>query len=168
MQCQTSNAQILSVRQPRPWNIPSSSFSVIPYSCSSLGRNRHRENTYLTSLQLVSIRRHKIHLECKLCFPSAYIMLLEMHWTILSVSIEAKHWVSWLCWRLPLSLPRVINVKFLLQPQQKYYIPQYGELDSSYLHTVETTIRGWRAQQRTYPRRTSSTASCWSARQTHW
>ena len=28
---------------------------------------------------------------------------------------------------LTLSLLKVINVKFLLQPQQKYYITQYGE-----------------------------------------
>ena len=28
---------------------------------------------------------------------------------------------------LTLLLPRVINVKFLLQPHQKYYITQYGE-----------------------------------------
>ena len=34
---------------------------------------------------------------------------------------------------LTLSFPRVINVKFLLQPQQKYYIPQYGEFDSALL-----------------------------------
>ena len=32
---------------------------------------------------------------------------------------------------ITLSLPRVINVKFLLQPHQKYYITQYGELDFS-------------------------------------
>ena len=28
---------------------------------------------------------------------------------------------------LTLSLPRVINFKFLLQPHQQYYITQYGE-----------------------------------------
>ena len=32
---------------------------------------------------------------------------------------------------LTLSLPRVINVKFLLHPHQKYYIAQYGEHDFS-------------------------------------
>ena len=32
-----------------------------------------------------------------------------------------------------LSLPRVINIKFPLQPHQKYYITQYGQLGYSYL-----------------------------------
>ena len=32
---------------------------------------------------------------------------------------------------LTLSLPRVINFKFLLQPHQEYYITKYGELDFS-------------------------------------
>ena len=32
---------------------------------------------------------------------------------------------------LTLSLPRVINVKFPLQPHQKYYITQYEELGFS-------------------------------------
>ena len=32
---------------------------------------------------------------------------------------------------LSLSLPKVINVKFLLQPQQEYYTTQYGELGCS-------------------------------------
>ena len=32
---------------------------------------------------------------------------------------------------LILSLPRVINAKFLLQPHQKYYVTQYEELDFS-------------------------------------
>ena len=32
---------------------------------------------------------------------------------------------------LTLSLPRVINLKFPLQPHQKYYITQYGEFDFS-------------------------------------
>ena len=133
MQCQTSNAQTLSVRQPRPWNIPISSISVIPYSCSSLGRNRHRGNTYLTSLQLVSIRRHKISPRVQALFSLCINYVAANALNYLISEHRAKHWVSWLCWRLPLSLPRVINVKFLLQPQQKYYIPQYGELDSSYL-----------------------------------
>ena len=34
-------------------------------------------------------------------------------------------------WGPTLSLPRVINFKFLLQPHQKYYIAQYGELGFS-------------------------------------
>ena len=34
---------------------------------------------------------------------------------------------------LTLSLPRVINVKFLLQPHQKYYTTQYEELGCSWL-----------------------------------
>ena len=29
---------------------------------------------------------------------------------------------------LTLSLPRLINIKYLLQPHHKYYITQYGEL----------------------------------------
>ena len=32
---------------------------------------------------------------------------------------------------LTLPLPRVINIKFLLQPHQKYYITQYEELGFS-------------------------------------
>ena len=32
---------------------------------------------------------------------------------------------------LTLPLPRVINLKFPLQPHQKYYITQYGELGFS-------------------------------------
>ena len=32
---------------------------------------------------------------------------------------------------LTLSLPRVINFKFPLQPHQKYYITHYGELGFS-------------------------------------
>ena len=65
---------------------------------------RGRENTYLMSLPLVSVRHHgransvkgemKIHLECKLHFPSAQLMLWQMHLTNVSESIEAKYWVS--------------------------------------------------------------------------
>ena len=64
---------------------------------------RHHGNTYLMLLRLVSIHRHshvnvevKFHLECKLCFPCAQFMLFQMHWTNLSVSIEATYWVPWL------------------------------------------------------------------------
>ena len=39
--------------------------------------------------------------------------------------------------RLTLSLPRVINSKFPLQPHQKYYITQYEELGFSYLTQME-------------------------------
>ena len=35
--------------------------------------------------------------------------------------------------RLTLSLPRMINFKFLLLPHQQYYITQYGELVFSQL-----------------------------------
>ena len=38
--------------------------------------------------------------------------------------------------RLTLSLPRVINFTFLLQPYQKYHITQYGKLGFSYLTLV--------------------------------
>ena len=38
----------------------------------------------------------KFHLECKLHFPCAQLMLWQMHWTNLSASIEYKYWVSWL------------------------------------------------------------------------
>ena len=64
--------------------------------------NRHRGNTYLTSVPLVSVRqlsesRDKLfHLECKLRFPWAQIMLRRMHLTKLSVSNEVRYWVSWL------------------------------------------------------------------------
>ena len=67
--------------------------------------DRHRGNTYLTSLPLVSVRHHghvnsvkdkmKFHHECELCFPSAEFMLRQMHRTNLSETIEAKYWVSW-------------------------------------------------------------------------
>ena len=60
----------------------------------------------LTSLPLVSVRRHgransvnveiKFHLEFKLRFPSAQLMLRQMHLTNVSESIKAKCWVSWL------------------------------------------------------------------------
>ena len=38
--------------------------------------------------------------------------------------------ILYIRWRslLTLSFPRVINIKFLLQPHQKYYITQYEEL----------------------------------------
>ena len=67
---------------------------------------RHRGNTYLTSLWLVSVRCHshvnsvnveiKFHLERKLSLPCAQFMLRQMHWTYLSVSIGARYSVSWL------------------------------------------------------------------------
>ena len=37
----------------------------------------------------------KFHLECRLHFPCAQLMLRQMHWTNASKSIEAKYWVSW-------------------------------------------------------------------------
>ena len=42
-------------------------------------------------------------------------------------------WATWklTSFALPLSLPRVINIKFLLQPHQKYKITQYEELGFS-------------------------------------
>ena len=62
---------------------------------------RHRGNTYLTSLPLVSVRRHgrvnsvkveiKFHLECKFHFPSAQLMLRRMHLTKVFESIEATY-----------------------------------------------------------------------------
>ena len=61
---------------------------------------------HLTSPPLVGMHRHghvnsvnvemKCHLKCKLSFSSAQFMLRRMHWTNLSVSIEAEYWVSWL------------------------------------------------------------------------
>ena len=72
---------------------------------------------YLTSLQLVSVHRHghvhsvnveiTFHLECKLCFPWAQLMLRQILWPKLSVSADAKYWVSWpslglqRTWKLP-------------------------------------------------------------------
>ena len=38
----------------------------------------------------------KFLLECKFHFPSAQLMLRQMHLTNVSESIEAKYWVSWL------------------------------------------------------------------------
>ena len=62
--------------------------------------NRHRGNTYLTSLPLVSVHHHgrvnsvksrdKFHLECKLHFPSTHLILRQMHLPTVSASIEAK------------------------------------------------------------------------------
>ena len=57
-------------------------------------------NTYLTSLRWSwTVTRWKVeikfHLECKLSFPCAQFMWRQVHWTKLSVSIEAKYWVSW-------------------------------------------------------------------------
>ena len=40
--------------------------------------------------------RYKFHLECKLHFPSAQLMLRQIHLTNVSESIEATYWVSWL------------------------------------------------------------------------
>ena len=50
---------------------------------------------------------------------------------------------------LSLSLPRAINLKFLLQPHQKYYITQYEELGFSYLtqmkddYTTNIILNAW-------------------------
>ena len=62
-----------------------------------------RRNTHLTSLPLVSICRYdrvtqrKVHIKChfewKLHFPSAQLILRQMH---LAKSIGAKYQVSWL------------------------------------------------------------------------
>ena len=38
----------------------------------------------------------KFHLECKLHFPSAQLMLRQMHLTKVFESVEAKYWASWL------------------------------------------------------------------------
>ena len=38
----------------------------------------------------------KFHLECKLHFPCAQLMLRQTHFTNVPESIEAKYWVSWL------------------------------------------------------------------------
>ena len=50
-------------------------------------------------------------------------------WTWLKLHLVSIFGLT--CWTL--SLPRVINVKFLLQPHQKYYITQYEELGFSKL-----------------------------------
>ena len=43
----------------------------------------------------------KFHLEYKLHFPSARLMLRQMHLTnYVSESIEAKHWVSWISFNI--------------------------------------------------------------------
>ena len=44
----------------------------------------------------LSESRDKFHLECKLHFPSAQLILRQMHLTTVSASIEVKYWVSWL------------------------------------------------------------------------
>ena len=63
---------------------------------------------YVSYVKLVSVCRHgcvsnsvkvvtKFHLEWKLrCSCVTHLMLRQMHLTHLSVSIEAKYWVSWL------------------------------------------------------------------------
>ena len=64
--------------------------------------------------------------------PHPYKLLSQSPRTAkLSVSIEAKYCVSWRSLDVTLSLPRVINVKFPLQPHQKCYVTQYGELGLS-------------------------------------
>ena len=65
----------------------------------------HHWQEQVSDTQLVSVCRHghinslkvelKFQLECKLCFPCAQSILRQMQWTNLSVSIEAKYWVSW-------------------------------------------------------------------------
>ena len=51
-----------------------------------------------------------------------------LHFLLLSIS--QLLYLSWRTFRicLTLSLPRVINFKFPLQPHQEYYITQYEEL----------------------------------------
>ena len=75
---------------------------------NQVSRTPHKIILYMTSLQLVSVCCHtvhvnsvnveiKFHFECKHCFPCVQFMLWQMHWNnLLSVSIEAKHWASWL------------------------------------------------------------------------
>ena len=94
----------------------------------------HRGNTYLTSLPLVSVRHHgrvklsesrdKFHLECKVHFLSAQLVLRQVHLRTVSESIEAKYWVSWLSFDVNerenelfslLRLPRNTTVRVIQQ-----------------------------------------------------
>ena len=67
---------------------------------------RHRGTTDLTWLPLATVRHHgrscnsvkveiKFHLECKLHFPCAHLMLQKTHLTNVSESTEARYWVCW-------------------------------------------------------------------------
>ena len=68
---------------------------------------RHRGTTDLTSLPLATVRHHgrscvtqwnsvKFHLECKLHFPCAHLMLQQIHLTNVSESTEPGYRVCWL------------------------------------------------------------------------
>ena len=102
------------------------------WSCASGHRSRDGGIMYLTSLPLVSVRRHGhvirwSHLEGIVRFPCA-----QLRWRR-HICTELRHQLIWgvLSWRLTRSLPSVINFKFLLQPHQKQYFAQYEELGFS-------------------------------------
>ena len=77
---------------------------------TNIWRHFHWRPFVAMTCNLVKVEM-KFHFECKLLFPSARLLLLQIH--------------------LTLSLLRVINVKIPLQPHKKYDITQYGELDFS-------------------------------------
>ena len=84
-----------------------SSIAILFQSTFSIPLPRHRGNTYLTLLPLVSVRRHgrvtrgesRDEISPRVQVPLSQctnLMLRRMHLTNLSENIEAKHWVSWL------------------------------------------------------------------------
>ena len=68
---------------------------------------------------------------CNLYFRTSFLLLRHEQVQFQTKSHDTKKWDPQTIVLLTLSFPRVINIKFLLQPHQKYYITQYGELGFS-------------------------------------
>ena len=81
------------------------------------------------STELMEVNRTILYHVVELLLPGRH----DKRLTCFRCFVRYHAWTA----RLTLSLPRVINVKFPLQPHQKYYITQYEELGFSYLTQME-------------------------------
>ena len=106
---------------PSLWRRTNGEWSIWNFPCS-LTRTSHS----VKNLGVHSLLRRKMIILPILTTSLAH---LDNSWDNLLLNLGAKG--------LTLSLPRVINYKFLLQPHQQYYITQYGEPGSSHLTQVE-------------------------------
>ena len=108
----------------------------------------HFKSTFTTRF-IKQFQQNKMMFANDTRFP--FIMLACLRWSFASPHFEMSRFLcklcasrSWFCmwlncymrdttqtFALTLSFPRVINITFLLQPHQKYYITQNEELDFS-------------------------------------
>ena len=89
----TTTSQLLRIhrgRNPPAWHRGNMTPLRYVFDVTFIGQRSSPGTCYSVKVEM------KFHLECKLYFPGAQLMLRQMHLTNVSESIEAKYWVSWL------------------------------------------------------------------------